>query len=422
MRKILRLLPGVLVFILAAAAHAVAVPLPTKDASLNLVVTIQPQFQLNENGAPNGSDASYDLFVRRTRLAATGDVGNNWSYYFQVDNANFGKFGNFTGRMIVQDAWIAFGPFGTKGNNVLLIEGGLIFYPNCRFTITSSSNQSTVDGHPDLLRGFTAAVYPGTRSTGMQFRGWALDKKVGFRGGLYEGVQPQPAPATPVNPPLNPNKYPAFGGFVNVDLIGTEEGGYLYQSIYFAKDPILSVSLAGTYQANALRTLKGVTNQKSLTSTVFLDYPLSEQQELVAILGGYLYGNGTGSRDTGKGLSVDVGFRYQFVRPYVAYEYFMSDDCVATPGEVTTAQCAQAHTGDSRNFRAGLDFYVNKAQNHVMLEFALNRGQSSYGQQGVAAASATSGYTPFIPAGQLPVTSLARTATKSLTLHWSLYF
>ena len=127
MRKILRLLPGVLVFILAAAAHAVAVPLPTKDASLNLVVTIQPQFQLNENGAPNGSDASYDLFVRRTRLAATGDVGNNWSYYFQVDNANFGKFGNFTGRMIVQDAWIAFGPFGTKGNNVLLIDNTTVF-------------------------------------------------------------------------------------------------------------------------------------------------------------------------------------------------------------------------------------------------------------------------------------------------------
>src|SRR2546427_2177547 len=218
MRKILRLLPGVLVFILAAAAHAVAVPLPTKDASLNLVVTIQPQFQLNENGAPNGSDASYDLFVRRTRLAATGDVGNNWSYYFQVDNANFGKFGNFTGRMIVQDAWIAFGPFGTKGNNVLLIEGGLIFYPNVRFTITSSANQPNIEGHPDMLRGFTSSVYPGTRSTGLQVRGWALDKKIGFRGGIYEGVQPNTGAG------LNPKRYPAFGGVVDVDLIGREEG------------------------------------------------------------------------------------------------------------------------------------------------------------------------------------------------------
>ena len=145
-----------------------------------------------------------------------------------------------------------------------------------------------------------------------------------------------------------------------------------------------------------------------------------EQQEFGAILGAYLYGNGTGSRDTGKGFNVDVGFRYTFVRPYVSYEWFTSNDCVPVSGEVTGPQCVQAHTGDSRNFRAGLDFYINKAQNHVMLEFALNRGQSSFGQQGVAAAAP--GYVPFIPAGQLPVTSLGRTATKSLTLHWSVYF
>ena len=422
MRTILRLLPATLPCLLSAAAHAVAVPLPTKDVSLNLVVTVQPSLQINENGAPNGSDASYDVFVRRTRLAATGDVGSNWSYYFQVDNANFGKFGNFTSRMIVQDAWVAFGPFGTKGNNVLLIEGGLIFYPNNRLTITSSTNTPTLDNHPDLLRGFTGAVFPATRSTGLQLRGWWFDKKVGFRGGLYEGVQPQPAPATPVNPPLNPHRYPAFAGFLNVDLIGSEEGTYLYAWAQFAKDPILSISVAGTYQADALRTVKGVTNQRSLTSTIYLDYPLSEQQELIAMLGGYLYGNGTGSRDTGKGLSADLGFRYTFVRPYVSYEWFTSNDCSPIAGEITGPQCAQAHTADSRNFRAGLDFYLNKTQNHILLEFALNRGQSGFGQQGVAGASATSGYTPYIPTGQLPVTSLGRSATKSLAAQWSVYF
>ena len=424
MRHTLRLLPASLLCLLSAAANAVAVPLPTKDATLNLVVTIQPQVQINQNGAPNGTDPSYDVFVRRTRLQANGDVGSNWSYYFQVNYANFGKFGNYTGRMIVQDAWVAWGPFGTKGDNVLLVEGGLIFYPNSRFTITSSSNQPTVDSHPDMLRGFTSAVYPGTRSTGVQARGWFLDKKLGFRGGVYEGVQPG-ASLPNASTGLNPRRNPAVALFANFDIIGSEEGSYLYQSIYFAKDPILSVSLAGTYQSQALRVVKGLTDQKSLTSTVFLDYPLSEQQELVAILGGYLYGNGTGSRDTGKGFSADLGFRYEFVRPYVSYEYFTSDDC---PSDALPTQCVAAtgagatgiHLADSRNVRAGLDFYINKAQNHFMVEFSLNRGQSAFGQQAVAAAAP--GYVPFIPAGQPPVTSLARTASKSLTLHWSLYF
>jgi hypothetical protein len=270
-----------------------------------------------------------------------------------------------------------------------------------------------------MLRGFTASNFPATRTTGLQIRGWGLGKKIGFRGGIYEGVQPQTNPAAPVLPPFNPHHYPAFGGFVNFDLIGSEEGSYLYQSIYFAKDPILSISLAGTYQADALRTLKGITNQRSVTSTVFLDLPMSEQAEFVAILGGYLYGNGTGSRDTGKGLSLDVGYRMSFVRPYVSLEYFQGDDCTAGP-DATAAQCAQAHTGDSRNARFGLDFYINKTQNHVVAEFSLNRGQSSFGAQSISAANA--GYVPFVPAGQQPLTSLGRSASKSLAVGWTAYF
>ena len=53
MRTILRLLPATLLCLLSAAAHAVAVPLPTKDASLNIVVTFQPQFQASVNTAGN---------------------------------------------------------------------------------------------------------------------------------------------------------------------------------------------------------------------------------------------------------------------------------------------------------------------------------------------------------------------------------
>ena len=109
MRKSLSLLPGVLLFLVPAASWAVAVPLPTKDVTLNIQAFIQPQFQLNENGAPSGTDNAYDFYVRRTRIQANGDVGTNWSYYFQVDNANFGKFANFTSRMIVQDAWVSWG-------------------------------------------------------------------------------------------------------------------------------------------------------------------------------------------------------------------------------------------------------------------------------------------------------------------------
>jgi len=139
----------------------------------------------------------------------------------------------------------------------------------------------------------------------------------------------------------------------------------------------------------------------------------------VFMLAGYGYGNGTGSRDTGIGAAVDLGFRYKFVRPYLSFESFDSSDC-PTDGSATPAQCGAVHTGDSRNFRAGLDFYVNKTQNHVILEFSLNRGQSSWGAQSIAAAAA--GYVPAIAAGSPPLASLSRSASKSLLLHWSVFF
>ena len=74
MRKSRGLLPVVLLC-LAPAARAVNVKLPVQDASLNLTVTVQTQLLINENGAPNGNDLSYDIYARRTRIQANGEIG-----------------------------------------------------------------------------------------------------------------------------------------------------------------------------------------------------------------------------------------------------------------------------------------------------------------------------------------------------------
>jgi hypothetical protein len=409
MRLTPRLLSGVLLFLVPAASHAFNVPLPTPDATLNLIFYVQPRFQLTENGAPSGQDPAYDLFVRRTRLQASGSLGKNWLYFAQVDNPFFGRYGNFGLRMVVQDAWVAWGPFGTKGDNVLLLEAGILFFPASRFTIMSAGNYPSIDGHPDMIRGLTASQYPANRTTGVQLRGWGFNKKFGFRGGAFEGVQPN------VPGGLNPKHNVALALFTNFDLIGSEEGTYLYQGTLFSKEPVLSVSLAGAYQSQALPTLKGVADHRSLTSTVFLDYPLLDDQELISTLGGYLYGNGTGSKDSGLGLSLDLAYRYHSWRPYISWEYFDSGDCTLAP-----AQCAQAHTADSRNFRAGVTYYINKGLQHVDLEFALNRGQSVVGPMSVT--TATAGYSPIVAPGDPSFTSLSRKPSKTLVMQWTMIF
>jgi hypothetical protein len=44
-----------------------------------------------------------------------------------------------------------------------------------------------------------------------------------------------------------------------------------------AKNPIVSISVAGVHQAGAILGPNGVTDHSSLNATLFADYPLSEQ-------------------------------------------------------------------------------------------------------------------------------------------------
>src|SRR4051794_3021087 len=311
--------------LLAPAAFATKVPIPVEGATLNISVQVQTQVLLNESGAPNGTDMSYDFYVRRTRLLANGDISQNFSYLLQVDNANFGKFGNFTGRAIVQDAWIGWAPTGITGGNVIYIDAGLLLIPISHHLLESTTNFITADVHTDEFR-FPGNGFPALRETGVQVRGWWLDKKIGFRGGVYEGYAPvdqngtaQVATSTCTVTGagcITPKRYPQFAGFVNFDIIGSEEGGWLYGAYKWGKDPVLSVGASGIYQASAIRNavaFSGLANQRMASAHVYLNFPQTEQAELVVDATGYLNGNGTGNPNTGKGFFVDVGYRFMFV-------------------------------------------------------------------------------------------------------------
>src|SRR3989475_12723212 len=409
--------------LLAPAAFATKIPIPIEGATLNVSVQVQTQALINENGAPSGSDPSYDIYVRRTRLLVNGDISQNFSYLFQIDNANFGKFGNFGGRAIVQDAWIGWAPTGITGGNVLYIDAGLLLIPISHHLLESTTNFITADVHTDEFR-FPANPFQGLRDTGIQLRGWWLDKKIGFRGGVYEGYAPiatagsdanttpasvcvppgSAAPAPPaIAPPvcITPKRYPQFAGFVNFDLIGSEEGGWLYGAYKWGKDPILSVGVSGIYQADAIRNTGinasgNLANQRLASADVYLNFPQSELAELVVEATGYLNGNGTGNANTGKGFFVDVGYRFEFVAPYASYSYFQADDCSGLMLNVaqTTACNASIQTANSRNFKAGVNFFFNKNLNHLNLEFQVNHGQSAFGPQAIAASTSGSGYVP----------------------------
>ncbi len=428
--------------LLAPAAFATKIPIPIEGATLNVSVQVQTEAMITENGAPNGTDASYDIFVRRTRLLANGDINQNFSYLLQIDNANFGKFGNFTGRAIVQDAWIGWAPTGITGGNVLYIDAGLLLIPISHHLLESTTNFVTADVHTDEFR-FPGNGFQGLRETGIQLRGWWLDKKVGFRGGVYEGYAPVLQAAPPLGAGaagqcgatgagcITPKRYPQFAGFVNFDIIGSEEGGWLYGAYKWGKEPILSVGFSGIYQADAIRNAgintgvgaaqaPNIANQRLASADVYLNFPQSEAAELVVEATGYLNGNGTGNANTGKGFFVDVGYRFEFVAPYASYSYFQADDCSGLTLNVaqTTACNASIQTANSRNFKAGVNFFFNKNLNHLNLEFQVNHGLSAFGPQAM-----TTGNAGYVPASIASApTSLRTSAQKSFLAHWNVLF
>jgi hypothetical protein len=431
MKATCQALLAVALLLAPAASHATKVPIPIEGATLNVSFQLQTQFLVNEAGTPDGTSPSYDIFIRRSRILVNGDISQYFSYLVQVDNANFGKYGNFAGRAILQDAWIGWAPTGITGGTVVYIDAGILLIPISHQLLESTTNFITADVQGDTFR-FPGNAFPAFRDTGIQLRGWALDKKIGFRGGVYEGYAPitQAAGACAANGTgcITPKRHPALGGFINFDIIGSEEGGWLYGAYKWGKDPILSVGVAGNYQSLALKNAFGsLTDQKLLAVDSYLNLPMTEQAELVAEATLYLNGNGTGQPNTGKGLSASVGYRIGSFAPYVAYDYFQVDGCntTDTPG-LTGALLAACDAANTRIAKAGINFFFNKNLNHLNIEFQANHGQSTYGPASITAA--TAGY---VPTSLDPLTGTTRRAFnpnlrypayKSLLVHWNVIF
>jgi len=352
-----RLFVGLLcVFLLASSsAGAVNVPVPLDGATLNLNVQLQPWFRVAEDATPEGN-VGEDIFLRRVRLLAQGNFSKDFLYLIQIDTPNFGKGGDFTSRELIQDAWVAWNPM--EG---MYLDAGMLLLPVNRHVLQSTTDYTNFDFHVNMLK---SPNTNGLRDNGLSLRGWLFDKKVGYRVGAYEGVR---ATTPPANAKLNPHGTPRLAGFLNFDIVGTEEGAWLYHGLYFDK-PVVSVGLGGEYQSGALLNAAGnVTDHSYYSADLFVDLPFAGNQEFIFSMVLARNGAGTNSADTGSSGFVDVGYRYGIVQPYLSAEFFAGDSCSLTPG------ACKANTDDLRIGSAGVNFWIKRNQMHISTEYAVTR-------------------------------------------------
>ncbi len=359
---------AVLFFSTTAGAVRVQLTPALPDSALNINVQMQSWLQATENAAPSGTGFDYRIFMRRARLIVSGDFTKQLHFFFNIDGPNWGRAvpADPTGlnqpnqRIVLQDVRMIYEP--VPG---IFITGGFLIIPLSHHLHQSTLSYNTIEIHAATLRfpqsgiGTTNIAF---REPGLEAHGWFLDKRIGFRFGLYNGVRGAPGtfdPATPGSNPLaglNPDSVPRMAGYVHVNLLESEERGFLYQGVYFSDKPILSVGVGTNFQPKSVRAGAGTADYRGSAADIFLEYPLGNDTAINFQVDGYNYDFGTRHPSTGNGFFADLAYRYGQWQPVVSYEYFHGTSDPVAPDDV-------------RIWTAGLNWWINKATTNLKAEF-----------------------------------------------------
>jgi hypothetical protein len=368
----MRLIP-VAVLLASSGAFAIRVPTGTPNFDLNINILAQARAVGSWNGdgprtappvtgtaAPNGAFDT-DFYVRRMRLITSGTAFQHWVFYLMIDNPNFGIRGNYTSSAFVQDLHI-----GYEFEPGFAIEGGFIYMPLSHLAINSSAGTSALEKGTAIIFYNNAR---GLRETGVHVRGLFLDKRIFFRGGIFNGLHGQQG-ADPTGvfagPVVNPHGVPLFAGMLRYNFIGSETG-YGMPTLYMDGKTRVSVGVGAQYQTKGSNTPVGVVNPATgirtspatavnnylaLAADLFVNIALPGDQEFDAQVDFYRFDWGPGSDKTGYGATYEFGYRIGKIEPQVNGYWFNSE----------------SKQGNFLKFAGGLNWFFEKHQSRIGAE------------------------------------------------------
>lgn len=124
-----------------------------------------------------------NLYLRRARLMAGGQIGNDLTYFLQTDSPNLGKTPKSpSAGFLLQDAFLEW-----KASTPLRIDGGLFLVPLSRNTLQSTVSYYSVDLSPLTTINNSATQSAGLRDLGFGARGFFAKNKLQYRFGVFQG-------------------------------------------------------------------------------------------------------------------------------------------------------------------------------------------------------------------------------------------
>jgi hypothetical protein len=271
-----------------------------------------------------------NLYLRRIRFIAAGQVAPNITFFIQTDNPNFGKtpktvggLGVGQGTFLLQDAWVEW-----KVSDAFALEAGEFLIPLDRLILTSSASNLTLDISATATVATGAVTQSnGNRDFGFEAKGYVADGRLEYRAALYQGVRDAAS--------RNPFRKTVF---LNYDF-WEKERGYTYAGTNLGKKKILALS--GGYDKQE--------SYKSYSGAFMLQVPMAGNE--FNLESEVVHNDGSvfiPALPRQNNAVVDVGYYFAPLKlqPYVKFE---KQDFKITTNAATT---------DQTRYGVGANYYV----------------------------------------------------------------
>lgn len=156
------------------------------DANIKFGVMLQPQADWSQTAA---GGYVQNMFLRRVRLLAAGQISKDFYFFFQTENSRLGAAQGTAAKVIstgfqVQDAVLEW-----RIAKEFNIWGGLIYVPTSREALKSSSTEFMLDVSSYAYTATTALAGTGGRDTGFMARGYFNCDRLEYRLGAFQGIR-----------------------------------------------------------------------------------------------------------------------------------------------------------------------------------------------------------------------------------------
>ncbi len=179
---------AIALIMLVAAPVGAQLQIESKSGDQSIKVGFLVQGRLETLDSVDGNDTSQDLYLRRLRLLAGGQVMKNLSFFFETDSPNLGKGlpdgSKNSGDIFIQDFVLTY-----TFSRAFKLDGGLLLLPISYNSNVSATALLPPDYGPFSFQASAPTTSRVGRDYGILARGSLLNDHLEYRAGLLQGFR-----------------------------------------------------------------------------------------------------------------------------------------------------------------------------------------------------------------------------------------